>query len=132
MKTIQYGFTLIELMIVIVMIGILSAIALPTYRHYTSRARFAEVITATLPFRTAVAIALQEGFELSGLDQGVHGIPDAPAPTRNLASLSVHDGIITAQSTALAGNAQIILTPSTEGSTFSVSGSCLDSHLCEQ
>lgn len=126
------GFSLIELMIVVVIIGILSAIALPTYQNYTQKARFTEVIAATLPFKTAIALALQQGFKSSELDPGQNGIPPAPNPTRNLASLTVHHGIITAKGTAMAGNATLILTPIPDGSFFEISGSCLDLGFCEK
>jgi type IV pilus assembly protein PilA len=55
MKTIQKGFTLIELMIVVAIIGILAAVALPAYQDYTVRARISEVILAASVGRTAVS-----------------------------------------------------------------------------
>ena len=55
MKKIQKGFTLIELMIVVAIIGILAAIALPAYQDYTIRAKMSEVITALSPAKTAVS-----------------------------------------------------------------------------
>jgi len=51
----QKGFTLIELMIVVAIIGILAAIALPAYQDYTVRAKLSEVITAASSARTAIA-----------------------------------------------------------------------------
>ena len=54
MKTLQKGFTLIELMIVVAIIGILAAIALPAYQDYTIRARVSELVLAASAYRTSV------------------------------------------------------------------------------
>lgn len=59
MKKIQQGFTLIELMIVVAIIGILAAVALPAYQDYTVRARMSEAILAASACRTSVTEALQ-------------------------------------------------------------------------
>src|SRR3990167_4060858 len=101
----KQGFSLIELMIVVAIISILTVIAIPSYQHYTQRARFSEVIAATQPFKIAIALALQEGAAMTELIPGVYGIPQEPVLTRNLASLSVKNGIITATGTKIAGNA---------------------------
>lgn len=130
MKDIK-GFSLIELLIVIAIIGILASISLPSYKHYTERARFAEVIMATLPYKTAIAIALQEGEPLTSLETGLNGIPPAPQPTKNLANLKVTQGIITATASQSAGGYTYILTPDENGSTWTVSGTCLNQGLCQ-
>jgi type IV pilus assembly protein PilA len=59
MKRVQQGFTLIELMIVIAIIGILAAIALPAYQDYTVRAKTSEVVLAASGGKTAVAESYQ-------------------------------------------------------------------------
>jgi type IV pilus assembly protein PilA len=58
-RTLQKGFTLIELMIVVAIIGILAAVALPAYQDYTVRARMSEVVLAASSCRTAITETIQ-------------------------------------------------------------------------
>ena len=59
MKRVQQGFTLIELMIVVAIIGILAAVALPAYQDYTKKAKMSELILAASGCRTAITEAIQ-------------------------------------------------------------------------
>jgi prepilin-type N-terminal cleavage/methylation domain-containing protein len=124
------GFSLIELMIVISIVGILAVIALPSYQSYTQKARFAEVISSTQLFKTAVALALQQGIPMAELANGKHGLPAAPKSTKNVASIKIENGVITATGTELVDGTTYILKPTHDGSTWDVSGSCVKSGLC--
>jgi type IV pilus assembly protein PilA len=72
MKKLQQGFTLIELMIVVAIIGILAAIAVPAYQDYTIRSRVSEAASLAGAVRTAIDVAYSEGF-------GLGSIPTTPA-----------------------------------------------------
>jgi type IV pilus assembly protein PilA len=125
------GFSLIELMIVVAIIGILSTIAIPSYQNYTQRARFSEVIAATEPFKTAISLALQQGESPGELSNNNHGIPAEPAATKNLASIKVENGIITATATQVASGNTYILKPNADGSAWIVDGTCIKAGLCQ-
>lgn len=77
MKQVQQGFTLIELMIVVAIIGILAAIALPAYQDYTVRAKVQEGVSISSPARTAVGIACSEGVVMNSLTQNSLNLPAA-------------------------------------------------------
>jgi type IV pilus assembly protein PilA len=64
MKKMQQGFTLIELMIVVAIIGILAAIAIPAYQDYTARAQMSEAMSLGSGVRTSVTEAYQNGIDI--------------------------------------------------------------------
>ena len=111
MRSLQKGFTLIELMIVVAIIGILAAVALPAYQDYTKKAKFAEVISVSNGYKTAVALCAQEAGTLTGCDLGLKGVP-ATAATTHVDKVEVTAGIIKVTPTATTDAlATLILTP---------------------
>ncbi|WP_404357457.1 pilin [Methylotuvimicrobium sp. KM1] len=92
----QQGFTLIELMIVVAIIGILAAVALPAYQDYTIRAQVSEGPVLAGGVKTTVSEFWSDRGTLTGADSGAFGIPAAADITGNYVSqVAVANGLVT-------------------------------------
>ncbi|MEO8021002.1 pilin [Polaromonas sp.] len=114
-RSMQQGFTLIELMIVVAIIGILAAVALPAYQDYTVRAKVSEVVLAASGGKTAVAEAFQTLGHMPSL--GSEGITNQNSPfvaTVIYSTTATNVGIITATASAKE--------PKVSGSTIVLTG----------
>jgi type IV pilus assembly protein PilA len=141
LRTGMAGFTLIELLVVIAIIGILAAVAVPSYLDYAKRAKYSEVVNATAPFKVAVETCYITRGNLTDCDSGAYGVPALiTGGDGHLNGLAVADGVITADGdSATFGLAYtFVLTPSIPGTagkgaslTWAASGTCQGVGLCQ-
>lgn len=130
----QQGFTLVEVIIAVAVLGILAAIAVPSYQSYTLKANFSEVMMAAEGYKVPVAecVQMQDG-DRTGCSAGNKGIPDVPAtlPAR-VAGISITDGVIRVDGTAEVGSYAWQATAELNGEYihWAQSGSCFAAGLC--
>ncbi|MBU1665183.1 MAG: prepilin-type N-terminal cleavage/methylation domain-containing protein [Gammaproteobacteria bacterium] len=125
----QAGFTLIELLIVVAIIGILAAIAVPSYQSYTRKAKFSEVISAIAPYKLGVETCFQATGSLlaASCDNSVGGVPAATAAAAGYVAagsgdLSAHGALTTTITMTAVGTAGGAAVGGLNGETYVLTG----------
>jgi type IV pilus assembly protein PilA len=138
MKTNQQGFTLIELMIVVAIIGILAAVAIPAYQDYTQRAQMAEALTMTAGAKTAISEFAQTNgiyptstadIEAVGLDANIVGSYGTAAYTTATGVLTITMAATGVAGADIAGNSLVLTPPTLAGLQGAFKWSCISTTI---
>lgn len=106
----QQGFSLIELMIVIAIIAILSAIGLPAYQNYLQKAALTDMLQTALPFKTAVELCAIEHGGAENCSEGSNGVP-AGKGSRYVSVVTVQSGTLTLQGQESLNGLKVTMSP---------------------
>ena len=106
----QRGFTLIELMVVIGIIAILSAIGVPAWQNYLRKAALTDMLQAFMPYRTAIELCALDRGGPQGCSAGSNGVP-SPTTPRYVSAITASEGTVTLTGQESLSGLQVSMTP---------------------
>jgi type IV pilus assembly protein PilA len=137
-KKVQAGFTLIELMIVVAIIGILAAVAIPAYQNYVKKAKFQDIVSSAAAIETAISVCMNEnaGDATKCDDATKLGITiKSPAVASTALAVTTGTAEVTATADTTAGgytySRKPVLASGDTTITWTQSGTCLAAGVCK-